>query len=88
MAHYIPTLHQTLSKVDISPVVSEENLCILSSQVVHSKSKSGIICLGRNQEHLLLNYQFLMYGAEQKIRRQTIDKNMTKPIGRGQKPRS
>ena len=45
---------------------------------LHDRTKSGTICLGRNQEHLS-NYQFLMNGAEQKIQGQTIDKTMIKP---------
>ena len=37
--------------------------------VVHDTTNSGIKCLERNQEHPLPNYQFLMNGVEQKIRK-------------------
>ena len=36
--------------------------------VVHDKIKSGITCLGRNQEYLLSKYHYLMNGTEQEIR--------------------
>ena len=54
----------------------------ITIQVVHNKTKSGIICLGRNQHHeerILSNYQFLMNGTEEKNRDQTIDKTVAKP---------
>ena len=53
------------------------NLFINNAPVIHDKTKSRIICFGRNQAHLS-NNQFLLKRAKQKLQGQTIIKSMAK----------
>ena len=48
---------------------------------IRDKILSRIICLAKNQGHLLTNDQFLMKRTQQNIPGQTVDKTMAKPIG-------
>ena len=74
--NYVRDQNQKLS--DLAELVLDMyrriNLFNNNTVVVHDKTKSGIICLGRNKKRILSNYQYLMNEAEQKIRGQQLIK--------------